>query len=83
MFIEREEFKTDGCYYLIDTGDERTITLHFENIKHKIEYELECIINQLMDDFEDGYNVLEEIDGELYEVHRGYYADIKRKAYRM
>lgn len=83
MLIEREEFTHDGRNYLIDTDDNRIISLHYENLKNKIDYELERIIGQIIDDFEDGYNVLEEIDEELYEVHHSYFGDIKRKAYLM
>jgi hypothetical protein len=82
MLLNRVEFlgDKDGRKYQIDTEDERIITKK-ESLKGKTELEVERIIDDELDAFEDGYNVLKEVDGILYEIHENYFVRIMRKAY--
>ena len=82
MFLERKEFLGDrrGRSYKINTEDEREIT-YYKGFDDLDEFEQEDAISDALDAFEDGYNQLEEIDGQWYETGGGRCLTIRRKAY--
>ena len=81
MILERKEWlgDKDGRTYKINTDDERIITE--KNLSGMTDIEKERFIDKALDDFSDGYNMLEEINGELYEVYENERIKITRKAY--
>lgn len=66
----------NGITYEIDTRDERVIDAYGGNATSNR-------IENLLDAFEDGYNELEEIDGEWYESIDDGFVKITRKAYNV
>lgn len=82
MLLERVEFlgDKDGRKYKINGDDERKI-IEKETMKHMGEFEKERVIEKAIDSFEEGYNKLEKISGEWFEVYEDYHLRIERKAY--
>ncbi len=75
---------TDGREYFISENDERMVFVNGErvDIGKKIEPEMENLIDNLLDSFEDGYNFLEADEaGNYYEVQENGKVKIMRKAY--
>lgn len=80
--LKRKEYLGDrfGREYEISLDDERIVEKNHEFID---KWEEERAVERALGSFEDGYNVLELIDGEWYEVQRDYMLTIKRKAYNV
>jgi len=83
--LDRTEFlgDRDGRRYQISTEDERIFTWHEGYGKSLDAHELERIKDDALDDFEDGYNRLVEIDGVMYEMLYSYGYEIIRRAYNI
>ena len=73
--LKRVEFlgDKDGQEYFINLNDERIVKVNGEAS--------ESLIDSAIDSFEDGYNVLKEIDGRLYEYQKTGPIEIMRLAY--
>lgn len=80
MKLDRNEFLGDrrGRAYQIDTNDESKVILEKE---FKTKIERENALDSALDAMEDGYNAIEEIDGEFFEVFQNHEFKIIRKAY--
>lgn len=80
MKLDRTEFLGDrrGRSYKIDTDDERKVIWEKEFKKNS---DRENALDSALDAMEDGYNAIEEIDGEFFEVFQNHEFKIIRKAY--
>ena len=80
MKLDRTEFLWDrrGRAYQIDTDDEIKVIQEKEFERKSAR---KNALDVALDDMEDGYNYLEEIDGELFEVFKSPEFKIVRKAY--
>lgn len=72
---KRVEFlgNKDGREYFIDLNDERIVKVNGEAS--------ERLIDSAIDAFEDGYNVLKEVEGRVYEYQKTGPIEIMRRAY--
>lgn len=82
MMVERTEFlgDRDGRQYKVNLDDEIKV-IEKNGFADMDGYEKERYMAKEFDSFEDGYNVLEEVDGILYEVMDTYRAKFMRRAY--
>ena len=82
MKLDRTEFLGDrrGRSYQIDTDDERKVIWEKEFERKSAR---KNALDVALDDMEDGYNWIEEIDGELFEVFKSPEFKIVRRAYNV
>ena len=73
--LKRIEFlgDKDGREYFINLNDERIVKINGESSEH--------LIDSAIDAFEDGYNILTEIEGRLYEYQKTGAIEVMRRAY--
>lgn len=79
MLLKRTEFlgDKDGKSYIVDSEEERIIIQKNDCIDS---FEYEKKLDNALDSFEDGYNVLKQDENNVwYEVQEDYFFIIKRK----